>query len=130
MASSVCRTITSAATRGGAAGKAGRRGGQAGGCHSCRLRRGWHWRGGTGIGSWETKVEVTAHLRALELPVTILRRMASMELMTERKFFPAASVWQLMPKLMGATRPMVWLTVEDRRFPMPVWLFERSILGR
>ena len=69
--------------------------------------------GGTGIGSWETKVEVAAHLRALELPVTILRPMAFMELMTERKFFPPASVWQLMPKLMGSARPVGWLTVED-----------------
>jgi uncharacterized protein YbjT (DUF2867 family) len=69
--------------------------------------------GGTGIGSWETKVEVAARLRALELPVTILRPMAFMELMTERKFFPPASVWHLMPKLMGSDRPVGWLTVED-----------------
>ncbi len=68
---------------------------------------------GTGIGSWETKVAVAAHLRALELPVTILRPMAFMELMTERKFFPPASVWHLMPKLMGPGRPVGWLAVED-----------------
>ena len=48
---------------------------------------------GSGIGSWETKVEVAAHTRALGLPTTILRPMAFMELMTERKFFPPASVW-------------------------------------
>ena len=47
---------------------------------------------------------MAAHLRALELPVTILRPMAFMELMAERKFFPPASTWHLMPKLMGATR--------------------------
>jgi hypothetical protein len=29
--------------------------------------------------------------------------MAFMELMTERKFFPPASVWHLMPKLMDRT---------------------------
>jgi uncharacterized protein YbjT (DUF2867 family) len=68
---------------------------------------------GTGVGSWETKVEVAAHLRVLELPVTILRPMAFMELMTERKFFPPASTWHLMPKVMGATRPVGWLSVED-----------------
>ena len=39
--------------------------------------------------------------------------MAFMELMTERKFFPPASVWHLMPKLMGPDRPVGWLTVED-----------------
>jgi uncharacterized protein YbjT (DUF2867 family) len=39
--------------------------------------------------------------------------MASMELMSERKFFPPASVWHLMPKLMGPDRPVGWLTVQD-----------------
>jgi uncharacterized protein YbjT (DUF2867 family) len=39
--------------------------------------------------------------------------MAFMELMTERKFFPPASTWHLMPKLMGSARPVGWLTVED-----------------
>jgi uncharacterized protein YbjT (DUF2867 family) len=69
--------------------------------------------GGTGIGSWETKVEVAAHTRALDLPATILRPMAFMELMTERKFFPPASTWHLMPKLMGPARPVGWLAVDD-----------------
>ena len=33
--------------------------------------------------------------------------------MTERKLFPPASVWHLMPELMGPARPVGWLTVED-----------------
>lgn len=125
----------------------------------------------TGVGSWETKLEVAAYIRTLDLPVTIFDPTAFMELMTERKFFPAASVWHLMPKLMEADRPVGWLTVEDlavivakafgdpdrfigrevmlasdvqsidgcraswrevtgrppRRFPMPLWLFERFV---
>jgi hypothetical protein len=36
-----------------------------------------------------------------------------MELMTDPKPFPPASVWHLMPKLMGAARPVGWLTVEN-----------------
>jgi uncharacterized protein YbjT (DUF2867 family) len=68
---------------------------------------------GTGIGSWETKVEVAAYIRTLDLPVTILHPTAFMELMTEPKFFPPASVWHLMPKLMGPDRPLGWLTVKD-----------------
>ncbi len=68
---------------------------------------------GTGIGSWETKVEVTEYARRLGVPLTILRPMAFMELMTERRFYPAASVWHLMPKLMGRSRPVGWLSVED-----------------
>lgn len=69
--------------------------------------------GGTGIGSWETKAAVASHLRALELPLTVLRPMAFMELMTEKRFFPAASTWHVMPKLMGGSRPVGWLAVDD-----------------
>jgi uncharacterized protein YbjT (DUF2867 family) len=68
---------------------------------------------GSGVGSWETKLEVAAYIRALDLPVTVLHPTAFMELMTEPKFFPPACVWQLMPTLMGAARPVGWLTVED-----------------
>lgn len=124
---------------------------------------------GTGIGSWDTKVAVTEHARSLGVPLTVLRPVAFMELMSERRFYPAASVWHLMPKLMGPERPVGWLSVDDlaviaekafadpdafvgrdvaltsdvqsiaqcreiwrevtgrapRRFPMPVWMFER-----
>jgi uncharacterized protein YbjT (DUF2867 family) len=68
---------------------------------------------GTGVGSWETKVQVAAHIRTLQLPVTILRPMAFMEIMTEPKFFPPAAVWHVMPKLMRPARQMGWLAVED-----------------
>ncbi len=46
---------------------------------------------GTGIPSWETKLRVEAHMRALGLPLTVLRPMAFMELMTDKKFFPVVS---------------------------------------
>ena len=123
----------------------------------------------TGVRSWDTKVEVTEHMRRLGVPLTVFRPTAFMELMTEKKFYPPASVWHLMPKLMGESRPVGWLSVDDlavvaekafadpdsfvgrdialasdvqsieecrtiwrevtgrtpRRFPMPIWLFER-----
>lgn len=68
---------------------------------------------GTGIPSWETKLRVENHLKTLELPLTILRPMAFMELMTARKFFPALATWHVMPKLMGPTRPVAWLSADD-----------------
>jgi uncharacterized protein YbjT (DUF2867 family) len=68
---------------------------------------------GTGVGSWETKVEVARYMHEQDLPVTVLRPMAFMELMTESKFFPAASTWHTMPKLMGWERPVGWLAVDD-----------------
>jgi uncharacterized protein YbjT (DUF2867 family) len=130
---------------------------------------------GTGIPSWESKLVVEAHMKALGLPLTILRPMAFMELMTEPKFFPPVAMWQVMPALMGSARPLPWLTAGDlgviaarafaqpqrfigldqtvasdvqtiddcrtiyasalgrkpKRFPMPVWMFERyGLIGQ
>lgn len=130
---------------------------------------------GTGLPSWETKLQIEDHMKALELPLTVLRPIAFMELMTNRKFFPAATTWRVMPKLMGWSRSVAWICTEDlgaiaakafaapdrfvgkelalasdvqsleecrliyrevmgrdpRRFPMPVWLFERfGFVGR
>jgi hypothetical protein len=42
--------------------------------------------------------------------------MAFMELMSEKKFFPPASVWKLMPELMGSARKLGWISVEDIGF--------------
>ena len=114
-------------------------------------------------------------MKELELSLTVLRPMAFMELMTHKKFFPAASTWHVMPKLMGSSRNVGWLCTDDlgaiaakafaaphrfvgndlalasdvqsldecrsiyrevmgknpRRFPMPVWLFQRfGFVGR
>jgi uncharacterized protein YbjT (DUF2867 family) len=126
---------------------------------------------GTGIGSWETKLVIEEHMKALGLPLTILRPMAFMELMTDKSYYPAVSTWHGMPKLMGSSRKVVWLNTDDlgaiaamafadpkrfvgqdiklasdvrsldearaiygevmgkapRRFPMPVWLFDRIV---
>ena len=67
----------------------------------------------TGIGSWNSKVTVAAYIRALSLPLTVLRPMAFMELMTDKDFVPPVSTWSLMPKLMGRDRPLGWICVDD-----------------
>lgn len=67
----------------------------------------------TGVGSWDSKLAVQSHMQTLGLPLTVLRPMAFMELMTERAFFPPVSTWYLMPKLMGGDRPVLWLCVDD-----------------
>ncbi|HYG39067.1 MAG TPA: NmrA/HSCARG family protein [Cytophagales bacterium] len=71
---------------------------------------------GTGIPSWESKLIIEQHLKLLQLPLTIFRPMAFMELMTEKKFFPAVSTWQIMPKLMGSSRKVAWLSAHDYGF--------------
>lgn len=70
-------------------------------------------RKGTSIPSWETKLQIENHMKALELQLTILRPMAFMELRTHRKFFPAASTWHVMPALMGSSRSVAWLCTDD-----------------
>ena len=88
-------------------------------------------RKGTAVPSWETKLQIEAHMKALELPLTILRPTAFMELMTHKKFFPPVAAWQVMPKLMGSSRRLPWLCTEDlgvigtRAFANP-----RSFVGR
>ena len=67
----------------------------------------------TGIGSWDSKVTVAEHYRTLGLRLTVLRPMAFMELMTDKGYYPAVSVWHVMPKLMGSSRPVGWLCTDD-----------------
>lgn len=67
----------------------------------------------TGIPSWDAKVAVTEHTRRLDLPLTVFRPEAFMELMSDPAFYPAVGVWHVMPKLMGGERVVPWLAVDD-----------------
>jgi uncharacterized protein YbjT (DUF2867 family) len=67
----------------------------------------------TGVGSWDSKLAVAARFRERGLQVTVLRPMAFMELMTDRRYYPRVAVWYLMPKLMGSTRPVGWVCIDD-----------------
>ena len=67
----------------------------------------------TGVPSWDSKVVIADHMRQIGLPVTVMRPMAFMELMTDRDFYPQVSVWHVMPKLMGWDRTLPWLAADD-----------------
>ena len=67
----------------------------------------------TGVDSWESKLLVADYLRSLDVPLTVLRPMAFMELMTDKDFYPAVSVWHVMPKLAGEHTLIPWLAVDD-----------------
>ena len=126
---------------------------------------------GTGVAAWDNKLEVAAHARSRGLPLTVLRPMAFMELMTDKDLYPPVAAWHLMPRFVGEQQPIPWLSADDlgavaarafadpeshrgvdvalaadvrtlgecrdiwrtvtsrnpRRFPMPVWLFERFV---
>jgi uncharacterized protein YbjT (DUF2867 family) len=67
----------------------------------------------TGVGSWDSKLTVTAAFRAAGLDPTVLRPMAFMELMTDKAYYPRLAVWSVMPRLMGPDAPVGWLCVDD-----------------
>lgn len=67
----------------------------------------------TGVGSWDSKLLVAQRFRELGLRLTVLRPMAFMELMTDKGYYPQFSTWHVMPKLMGPSRPVGWLCVDD-----------------
>jgi uncharacterized protein YbjT (DUF2867 family) len=68
---------------------------------------------GTGVDSWEAKLIIADHLRSLDVPLTVLRPMAFLELMTDKDFYPPVSTWHLMPKLAGDRTLIPWLAVDD-----------------
>jgi uncharacterized protein YbjT (DUF2867 family) len=68
---------------------------------------------GTNIPSWESKLEIEEHMRTLDLPLTVLRPMALMELMTDKAFYPAIGTWHVMPKIMGWSRRLPWICADD-----------------
>ena len=67
----------------------------------------------TGIEQWDAKLEITKIMNALGLPLTTLRPMAFMELMTDPTYYPQSSTWYVWPKLSGIHRPIGWLSVQD-----------------
>ena len=70
-------------------------------------------RSGTGVGQWESKLRVKEHMLTRGLPLTVLRPMALMELMTDKDFYPALSTWHTMPSLAGPDTKIVWLAADD-----------------
>ena len=67
----------------------------------------------TGIEQWDAKIEVTRIMKDLGLPLTTLRPMAFMELMTDPAYFPNTSVWYIWPRLSGPDRQIAWISIHD-----------------
>ena len=67
----------------------------------------------TGVNSWDVKLQIEQHLQELGLPVTVLRPMAFMELMTDKALYPSVGTWNIWPRIMGDERPVPWLCVRD-----------------
>lgn len=67
----------------------------------------------TGVPSWDAKLRVEAHLRDTGVPFTTLRPQAFMELMTDKRFYPALGTWSIWPRIAGDQQPIPWLAVAD-----------------
>ena len=67
----------------------------------------------SGVAAWDVKLEITEYARGRGLPLTVLRPMAFMELMTDKNLYPPVAAWHLMPRLVGWDRPIPWLAAED-----------------
>jgi uncharacterized protein YbjT (DUF2867 family) len=66
----------------------------------------------SGVHHFDSKAEIERHIVALKIPATFLRPAVFFEDLTDKKYFPPAS-WGMMPKLVGADRPVKWVSVED-----------------
>jgi uncharacterized protein YbjT (DUF2867 family) len=67
----------------------------------------------TGVPSWDAKLDIAARFDEHGLPLTVLKPMAFMELMTDKAFYPQFSTWHVMPKLTGPETQIGWLAVDD-----------------
>jgi uncharacterized protein YbjT (DUF2867 family) len=68
---------------------------------------------GTGVDAWDGKYSVAEYARERRVPLTVLRPMAFMELMTDKDLYPPVAAWHLMPRLVGPDRPIPWLASDD-----------------
>jgi uncharacterized protein YbjT (DUF2867 family) len=68
---------------------------------------------GTGIPHFDNKIVVEDYMRELGLPFTIVRPTPFMELMSEKKFYPAMGTWGAEPKIVGWDLPIPWVSVYD-----------------
>lgn len=67
----------------------------------------------TGIPSWDSKLQIQEYMQSLGLPLTVLRPMTFMELVTDQAFYPGVSTFHMMPKLLGADKKVPWIAVDD-----------------
>lgn len=67
----------------------------------------------TGVPHFNSKLEVEAYMRTLQLPFTIVRPAPFMELLTEKAFFPALAAWGAQIKILGWDTPIPWVAAED-----------------
>jgi uncharacterized protein YbjT (DUF2867 family) len=67
----------------------------------------------TGIEQWDAKLEIAQAMKDLGIPLTVLRPMAFMELMTDPPYYPQSSTWYVWPKFSGVDRKIGWISVKD-----------------
>lgn len=67
----------------------------------------------TSIEQWDAKLVIAQAMKELGIPLTVLRPMAFMELMTDPTYYPQSSTWYVWPRLSGMDRKIGWISVKD-----------------
>jgi uncharacterized protein YbjT (DUF2867 family) len=67
----------------------------------------------TGVPHFQTKVEIEAHMKKLEIPFTVIRPGPFMELLVKKEFYPALGPWGAEPRVLGWNTPIPWVAVRD-----------------
>jgi len=67
----------------------------------------------SGVPHFDNKVVVETYMRKLAIPFTILRPVPFMELLSEKKFYPALGTWGVEPRIIGWDTPIPWVAVRD-----------------
>lgn len=66
----------------------------------------------TGVPHFASKWAIEQHIRAIGQPATMLCPTLFMEDLTEKQYVPPAN-WGMLRKLVGADRPIFWVSVDD-----------------
>jgi uncharacterized protein YbjT (DUF2867 family) len=67
----------------------------------------------TGVAHFDTKAQIEAYIKSLDIPYTILRPVGFMEVLTEKAFFPSMTAWHMQPRVMGEDLPQNWIATDD-----------------
>jgi uncharacterized protein YbjT (DUF2867 family) len=79
----------------------------------------------TGVAHFASKWAIEQHIRAIGQPATMLCPTLFMEDLTEKQYVPAAN-WGMLRKLVGADRPILWVSVEDIGATAAAVFFDRD----
>jgi uncharacterized protein YbjT (DUF2867 family) len=68
---------------------------------------------GTGIGHFESKLDIEAYINQKQIPLTMILPPPFMELMTDPTLYPQAGMWNAKIKILGKNHNLPWIAADD-----------------